>query len=106
MGGVLRSDPDVLVVGAGVIGLAIAYELGARGLDVVVAESHDEVGAQASYGNAAIIAPSHCIPLARPGLLRDLPPWLISGGPVYVKPRPSTDLLRFGLELVKACRQE
>ena len=56
-------------------------------------------------GNAGLISPSHCIPLAAPGLLRRVPGWLRPGGAVYVKPRLSLALARFGMELVRNCNR-
>lgn len=47
---------DVIVVGGGVIGLAIARELGGRGLSVVVVE-RGRAGAEASHAAAGMLAP-------------------------------------------------
>ncbi len=44
-------ETDVLVVGGGVIGCALAYELAREGIEVVLAERHD-LNTQASGGNA------------------------------------------------------
>ena len=82
-------NEDVIVVGGGAIGVACAYELVQRGASVVVIESGDAPGSACSYGNAGLISPSHCIPLARPGVARRIPGWLRPGGWVYVKPRAS-----------------
>lgn len=51
-------DPghDVVIVGAGVIGLACAWRLRQRGLSVAVLES-DQAGAKASYVAAGMLAP-------------------------------------------------
>jgi len=46
---------DVLVVGAGVIGLAIARALALRGHDVVVAEKEDAIGTGVSSRNSEVI---------------------------------------------------
>ena len=94
--------PDVLIVGAGAIGVAAAYELAGRGVDVLLVEARDTVGAECSYGNAGLISPSHCIPLARPGVLREVPGWLRPGGPVHIRPRLSADLVRFGVLVARS----
>jgi glycine/D-amino acid oxidase-like deaminating enzyme len=47
---------DVAIVGAGIIGLAIAFRLAADGREVVVIDPN-EPGLGASYGNAGAIAP-------------------------------------------------
>jgi NADPH-dependent 2,4-dienoyl-CoA reductase/sulfur reductase-like enzyme len=44
-----QHDPtstDVLIVGAGPVGLSLAIELGGRGLRCILIEQHDRVGAQ------------------------------------------------------------
>lgn len=101
----MTTTPDVLIVGGGAIGVASAFELARRGRQVVVVEPRDAVGMECSYGNAGLVSPSHCIPLARPGLLRRVPAFLRPGGAVYVQPRASLDLLRFGLELTRRSRR-
>jgi D-amino-acid dehydrogenase len=92
------SRPDVVVVGAGAIGAATAYELTRRGARVTVLErSHVATGC--SYGNAGLISPSHTEALASPAALRDGIAWLARrDSPFHLRPRPSLLpwLARFG----------
>ena len=97
---------DVLVVGGGVIGLSTALELARRGASVRLLEAREGPGLECSFGNSGLIAPSHCIPLAAPGLVRRIPGWLRKGGAVYVKPRVSVELARFGVQLLRSCTEE
>lgn len=60
---------DVVIVGGGVIGCALAYELAGRGLGVTVLE-RDALGAHASTVAAGMLAPLS--ESARPGPLSDL----------------------------------
>ena len=60
---------DVVIVGGGVIGCALAYELAGRGLSVTVLE-RDALGAHASTVAAGMLAP--LLESARPGPLADL----------------------------------
>jgi D-amino-acid dehydrogenase len=69
------SSPDVLVVGAGAIGAAAAYELARRGARVTVVE-RSTTAAGCSYGNAGLICPSHAEALANPAAIRDGLRWI------------------------------
>ncbi|MGD9582949.1 MAG: FAD-dependent oxidoreductase, partial [Lysobacterales bacterium] len=63
-----RRKPDVLIVGGGVIGLALALHLLDAGRSVLVLEQGG-VGGGASHGNCGTIAPSHALPLSLPGMI-------------------------------------
>ena len=68
----MRSDvstTDVVIVGGGVIGCAVAYYLCKAGLDVTILE-RDEIGQQASSAAAGLLAPLG--PLSGPGPFADL----------------------------------
>jgi len=87
-----------VIVGAGLAGVAAAYYLARSGAFPVVVERNQTVGSECSYGNAGLITPSHSMPLAGPGTIRRIPQWLIrDGAGIYIKPRLSLDLLRFGV---------
>ncbi|MCC5961597.1 MAG: FAD-dependent oxidoreductase [Rhodobacteraceae bacterium] len=80
------SPPDVLVIGAGVIGLSAALEMQRRGLSVTVLERAPDAQS-ASIGNAGAFAFSDIEPLAAPGILRRAPKWLIDPlGPLSIPP--------------------
>ena len=49
------ADADVVVIGAGVVGLAVASELAARGRDVLVLEAQDAIGTETSSRNSEVI---------------------------------------------------
>ena len=46
---------DVVVIGAGAVGCAIARELSKYNVDVIVVDKRDDVGGDASKSNSAII---------------------------------------------------
>ena len=46
---------DCVIVGAGVVGLAVAAELAKRGREVVVLEQHDLIGSETSSRNSEVI---------------------------------------------------
>ena len=58
-------QPDVLIVGGGLIGLFSAWYLNKAGLKVAVVDSGPIPGPQScSFGNAGMIVPSHFVPFA------------------------------------------
>jgi D-amino-acid dehydrogenase len=58
----------VAVIGAGVIGVTTAYELGADGHEVTVFERRGTVAAESSFANAGLVAPGYVAPWAAPGM--------------------------------------
>ncbi len=75
---------DVLVVGAGVVGLSIALEAQSRGLNVRVIDRTGPA-AGASAGNAGAFAFADILPLASPRIMRQAPKWLLDPlGPLSV----------------------
>ena len=83
------SDARVVVVGAGVVGLACAWELRRAGADVVVIE-RGTVGGGTSQGNTGWVCPSLTYPLPAPGMVREGLRQLVTGGEAFVL-RPSLD---------------
>ena len=80
------SNDQILVVGAGVIGLSVALAVQARGLPVRVIERAGPA-AGASAGNAGAFAFSDILPLAAPRILRQAPFWLADPlGPLSIPP--------------------
>ncbi|MGK9339793.1 NAD(P)/FAD-dependent oxidoreductase [Sinorhizobium meliloti] len=71
-----RDRRDIIIIGAGVIGLATALRLAAHGRDVTVLDPH-EPGSGASYGNAGTIANYAAIPVGSPAVLKRLPQLLL-----------------------------
>jgi D-amino-acid dehydrogenase len=89
----MSSKNDVLILGAGVIGLACALQLLREGAQVTVIEQ-TAPGAGASHGNCGTITPSHAPPLTAPGVvLRALRSLLRADAPLRISPMP--DLARW-----------
>ena len=84
-GDFLPAAADVVVIGAGAIGLATAYELSLRGVDVVVVE-RGVIGEGTSSGNAGFVVPSHVLPVTEPSMLATAVRGVFrGGGPVTLK---------------------
>ncbi|HHA2861146.1 TPA: NAD(P)/FAD-dependent oxidoreductase [Stenotrophomonas maltophilia] len=94
---------DVIVVGAGAIGLAAALALRAQGRQVRVID-RGRVGGATSHGNCGTITPSHAPPLAAPGVpLRALRWMLDPRAPLYVRTRMDPTLWRWLLQFGARC---
>jgi D-amino-acid dehydrogenase len=98
-----RNRVDVLVAGAGAIGLASALALREAGREVRVIDS-GRVGGGASHGNCGTITPSHAPPLAAPGTIGRALRWMLTpDAPLYVRPRLDPHLLRWMLHFARRC---
>ena len=90
---------DVVVVGAGIVGLGVASYLQDDGRSVLVVDRKG-LAEEASRGNAGAFAFSDILPLASPGIVRRAPRWLLDPlGPLAIPPaylpRVAPWLLRF-----------
>jgi len=68
-------DKDIVVLGAGMVGVCSALALQRKGLKVSLVERR-EVGGETSFGNAGMITPSSLIPFNNPNIFRQLPKFL------------------------------
>jgi D-amino-acid dehydrogenase len=96
----------VAVVGAGVVGLACAWELRRAGADVLVLE-RGRVGGGTSQGNTGWVCPSFTYPLPAPGMVREGLRQLVTRGEAFVL-RPSLDpsYVRWLWRFRRSCSQE
>ncbi|MEF0940186.1 NAD(P)/FAD-dependent oxidoreductase [Rhizobium sp. BR 362] len=93
----------VIVVGAGVIGVAIAFELQRRGRQVTLVDK-GEPGEGASFGNMASIALDFAAS-SGPSTWRKIPGWLLDPeGPVWLRPSYAPKMLPWFLRFVAAGR--
>ncbi len=91
----------VVVIGAGIVGAAAAWELVKDGHAVTIVEPATPGGPHAaSYGNGAWISPASILPMSMPGLWRKVPGYLTDrSGPLTIRwralPLLAPWLLRF-----------
>lgn len=84
---------NITIVGAGIIGLSIAYALHKAGVSVTVID-RDAAGDKVSFGNAGSIAVMEVNPASVPGVFWKVPAWIMSSlGPLSVRPNYSLKLL-------------
>jgi D-amino-acid dehydrogenase len=77
---------EIVVIGAGIVGLSCALTLRLRGHEVLLLDRQG-LAAQASRGNAGAYAFSDVLPMASPGILRQVPKWLLDPlGPLALRP--------------------
>ena len=77
---------NTVIIGAGIIGLAIAHHLQKDGVNVTVVD-RDPEGDKASFGNAGGFAVTDVVPASVPGLMWRVPRWLIDPlGPLSIRP--------------------
>ncbi len=96
----------VVVLGAGVVGLATAYYLVRDGHQVTVVDRNDGVALETSYANGAQLSYSYVAPLAGPGVLPKIPPWLLRpDSPLRFYPAFDPRQWRWLLEFVLACNR-
>src|SRR6476660_2797090 len=75
---------DVLVLGAGMVGVGAALHLQQRGRDVILVDRHEFAGEETSYGNAGIVECASVFP--------------------YMFPRDFAEILRYALNLAPQVR--
>jgi D-amino-acid dehydrogenase len=89
---------DVLVLGAGVVGVSTAEALMRRGLSVTLVDRADGPGQGASFANGGQLSYSYTDALSSPSLLRRLPGILAATDPAFrVAVRFDPDYLRWCL---------
>ncbi len=94
---------EVIVIGAGVIGLSTALMAQARGLSVTVVD-REGPAAGASAGNAGAFAFTDILPLASPGILRKAPKWLLDPlGPLSIPPAYALQIAPWLFRFWRAC---
>ena len=101
----MPAGPRVTVVGAGVVGACVAWNLQGAGCQVTLVDPLPP-GSETSFGNAGLISVDSCIPISLPGMAWQAPRWLLDPtGPLSIRPGYLLDALPWMLKWLRAGRR-
>ena len=96
----------VIILGAGVAGVASAWYFWRDGHEVTVLERNTGVALETSFANGGQLSYSYVAPLASPSVIPKIPPWLLRrDSPLRFRPELDPDQWRWCLEFLAACNQ-
>jgi len=94
----------VVVLGAGVVGVASAWYLGRAGHEVTVIDRHTAAGMETSFANGGQISVSHAEPWANPAAPLKVLKWLArEDAPLLFRLRPELRQWLWGLSFLREC---
>lgn len=93
---------DVVVLGAGVVGISTAYALARRGLDVILVDREGGPARGTSFANGAQLSYDYSDTMGSPAMLRKLPGLILGADPLFrLKFRADPAFLRWGLAFLR-----
>ena len=102
----MHSPRSIVVLGAGIVGLASAWELVQQGYEVTVVDRASS-GSGASRANGAQLSYSYVQPLADASIWRQLPKLLLaSDSPLKLRVQADPAQWSWGLRFLAACRDD
>jgi D-amino-acid dehydrogenase len=94
----------VVVMGAGIIGVATSWYLLERGHEVVLVDRQPDAALETSYANGAQISVSFCEPWANAWVPFKVARWLLrDDSPLLFRPRLELAQMRYGLAFLMQC---
>lgn len=94
----------VIVMGAGVVGVASAYYLAEAGHEVVLIDRQPGPALETSFANAGEISPGYASPWAAPGIPVKALRWLfMRHAPLIIDPKIDMAMLRWTLAMLRNC---
>jgi len=97
----------VLVLGAGVAGIAAAWYLRRDGHEVTVLERNGSVALETSFANGGQLSYSYVAPLASASVIPKIPPWLLRrDSPLKFVPEWDIEQWRWIAAFLAACNQK
>nr|WP_205587500.1 FAD-dependent oxidoreductase [Rhizobium jaguaris] len=98
-----QTESQIIVIGAGVVGLSAAIAAQKRGFAVAILD-REGPAAGASAGNAGAFAFTDILPLASPGILKKAPKWLLDPlGPLTIPPAYALQIAPWMFRFWRAC---
>ncbi len=95
---------NVIILGAGVIGVTQAYYLAKQGYKVTVFERHEGPALDTSFANAGQISPGYATPWAAPGIPLKAIKWMLEKhAPLAIKPTLDLNQYKFMWNMFLNC---
>ena len=95
---------NVLIMGAGVIGVTTAYYLAEAGHHVTVVDRQSAPGLETSFANAGEVSPGYSSPWAGPGVPIKAIKWLLMRhGPLVVRPKLDPVMWSWLVKMLRNC---
>jgi len=102
----LSRQSSVIVIGSGIVGACAALDLQRRGLRVTLVDRLDP-GEACSFGNAGILAAQAVVPLAMPGIHRQVPRMLTDPeGPLVIRQKGLRRTVPWVWQFLKSARKD
>lgn len=99
--------PQVIVLGAGVVGITTAWYLRKAGYDVTVYDKHSGPGEETSFANAGQISPGYASPWAAPGIPLKALKWLFEEhAPLAIRLTSDIHQYSWMAQMVRNCTQK
>ena len=101
-----EKSAEVLIIGAGIVGVCCAAYLQRAGFRVTLIDRLPP-GNGCSFGNAGNVSPGAVVPYSMPGTLWNIPRWLLDPlGPLAVRPAHMPKLIPWLLRWMRASQPE
>lgn len=95
---------NIIILGAGVVGVTQAYYLAKQGYKVTVFERHEGPALDTSFGNAGQISPGYATPWAAPGIPLKAIKWMLEEhAPLAIKPTLDLNQYKFMWNMFLNC---
>jgi D-amino-acid dehydrogenase len=99
-----RTRVRVIVLGAGVIGVATAWYLREAGHEVTLVDRQAGPGLETSFANGGQLSVTHAEPWANPGAVRQILQWLVRrDSPLVMRPRADWRQWRWAASFLFEC---